>query len=62
MKRNGQLAVYAVYYDDLGNIQGWSEKPFSPETDGLEELRTNLNLMLDALGKEIVEYAAPQDR
>jgi hypothetical protein len=63
MKKDGQLAVYAVYYDDLGNIHGWSEKPFSPEADGLEELRTTLNLMLDALGKEIVEYnAAPQDR
>jgi hypothetical protein len=58
MKKDGQLAVYSVYYDDRGNIHGGSERPFSPEADSLEELRTTLNLMLDALEKEIVEYKA----
>ena len=58
MEKDGHVAVYSVYYDDSGNIDGWSERPFSPEADSLEELRTTLNLMLDALEKEIVEYKA----
>jgi hypothetical protein len=58
MKKDGQLAVYSVYYDNNGNIHGWSESPFSPEADSLEELRTTLNLMLNALEKDIVDYKA----
>ena len=56
MKKDGQLAVYSVYYDDRGKINGWSERPFSREADSLEELRTTLNLMIDALDKEIIAY------
>ena len=58
MKKAGHLAVYPVYYDDRGNIRGWSERPFSPEAESLEELRTTLELMLDALEKEIIEDEA----
>ena len=56
MKRDGLLAIYSVYYDDGGIIQGWSVDPFSPEADDLEELRTTLELMLEALAEEIIEY------
>ena len=58
MKKAGHLAVYPVYYDDRGNIRGWSERPFSPEAESLEELRTTLELMLDAFEKEIIEDEA----
>ena len=57
MNKAGQLAVYSVYYDDNGKIEGWSEMPFSPEADDLEELRTTLELMLEALTKDILEYS-----
>jgi hypothetical protein len=61
IRKDGQLAVYPVYYDDRGNIRGSSEIPFSPEAGSLEELRTSLELMLDALEKEIIEYeGAPE--
>ncbi len=61
IKKDGHLAVYPVYYDDRGTIRGSSEIPFSPEAENLEELRTTLELMLDALEKEIIEYeAAPE--
>ena len=56
MNKAGQLAIYPVYYYDNGNIAGWSEIPFSPEADDLEELRTTLELMLEALTKDILEY------
>ena len=55
MKKNGVLGVYAVYYDDSENIQGWSESPCSPTADDLYELKTTLNLMLGSLEKDIVE-------
>lgn len=55
MKKAGRLAVYSVYYDDNGAISGWSEIPFSPEADNLEDLRATLELMLDALTEEILE-------
>ncbi len=61
MKKDGQLAVYSVYYDERGNIRGWSDIPSSPEADSLGELRTTLELMRYALKKDIVEYeAAPE--
>jgi hypothetical protein len=56
MRRNGRLGIYAVYYDEDQNIDGWSESPFSPEADDLEELKTTLGLMLESLEKDIVEY------
>jgi hypothetical protein len=59
MKRGERFAVYAVYYDEGGKIQGWTETAFSPEADSLEELRTTLELMLASLHKEIVEYKSP---
>ena len=61
MKKGGHLAVYPVYYDDSGKFRGCSEIPFSPEADNLEELRNTLELMLDALTKEILEHeSAPE--
>jgi hypothetical protein len=61
IKKDGKLAVYPVYYDDRGNIRGSSEIPFAPEAESLEELRTTLGLMLDALEKEIIEYEAASE-
>jgi len=55
LKKDGALGVYAVYYDDAENVQGWSESPFSPTAENLGELRTTLNLMLESLEKDIIE-------
>lgn len=56
MKRSERLAVYAVYYDDGGNVEGYSENPFSPEADSLEELRTTLELLSASLEEDVIEY------
>jgi hypothetical protein len=62
MKENSELGVYAVYYDDSGNIEGWSEKPFSPTASNLEELKTTLELMRESLKKEIIDIdSMPED-
>lgn len=50
------MAVYAVYYDDGGNVEGYSENPFSPEADSLEELRTTLELLSASLEEDVIEY------
>ena len=55
VKKDGVLGVHAVYYADDGNIEGWSERPFSPVADSLDELRTSLELMLESLEQEVIE-------
>ena len=55
LKKDGVLAVYTIYYDENGNIKGWSANPFSPEAEDIEELRTNLELMLESLKDEIIK-------
>jgi len=63
LKKDGALGVYAVYYDDAENIQGWSEHPFSPVAEDLDELKTTLTSMVESLEKEIVEVGpTPEDR
>jgi hypothetical protein len=56
MRKGEYLAIYPVYYDDTGSICGWSEIPFSPETNTLEELKSTLRLILDALDEDILEH------
>lgn len=60
MNKDGVLGKHAVYYDDSGNIEGWSEVPFSPVAHGLDELKTNLELMLETLEKDIIDIRLPQ--
>jgi hypothetical protein len=54
VRKEGALAIHAVYYDDSGEVEGWSERPFSPVAESCDELRTNLELMLEALGKDVL--------
>ena len=54
-KKDGVLGVYAVYHDDNGTIEGWSMNPFSPEAESLDELRTHLERMLEALEQGVID-------
>jgi hypothetical protein len=56
MLRDGRLAIYTVYYGEGGVIEGWSESPACPEANDLFELRTSLQLMLDAIENPILKY------
>lgn len=38
--------VYEVYYDEGGEIDGWTAKPAYPQGESLNELRSNLIMML----------------
>jgi hypothetical protein len=56
MNKNGLLGVHGVYYDGDGNIQGMDQDPNAPQAETIDELRTVLELMLEALEKPILDY------
>ena len=56
MKKGGYLGVHGVYYDEHGNIQGMDQDPNAPTAETRAELRTMLELMLQALKKPILDY------
>jgi hypothetical protein len=55
LKKAGLFAIHSVYYDDEGEIRGWSENPDPVIDEDIEYLKTQLALMLEATGKEILE-------
>jgi hypothetical protein len=56
MERDGELAIYEVYYDDDGGVQGYTENVAFPAGDTLEALRANCQLYVAALAKPILKY------
>ena len=48
-----QLGIYEIYYDDNGNVNGWTQEPVAVVGDDLE---WTLNKMQECLGKPILEY------
>ena len=58
LKKDNSLAIHSVYYNDEGKIVSWSLEPEFPNGDDIEELRTDLTLMLEATEKEIVDVEA----
>ena len=56
MNKNGLLGVHGVYYDEHGNIQGMDQDPNAARAETRDELRTMLELMLEALEKPFLDY------
>lgn len=58
LDRDGYLAIYEVYYDDEGNVRGYTENPTYPRgyEGDLDELKTQLELYCEALDKPILKY------
>jgi len=42
--------VYECYYDDKGELEGWTEEPVCVQGETLEELRADLSAMLHDVG------------
>ncbi|HLO92695.1 MAG TPA: hypothetical protein VK195_00125 [Burkholderiaceae bacterium] len=57
MNRDGELAIYEVYYDDEGRVRGHGSEPTFPAGDSIEALRANCALFLTALEKGVLVYA-----
>lgn len=56
MHRDGELAIYEVFYDAKGNIEGWTKNPSFPAAESAEALKADCARYLDALSKPILEY------
>lgn len=57
IKREDNLfAIYSVYYNEEGRIIGCSENPEPAISDDFEYLKTQLQLMLEATEKEIIDF------
>jgi hypothetical protein len=50
-----EVFIHEVYYDESGNIIGWSENAATITGHSKEELRGDLNLFNMALNKPILE-------
>ena len=65
MKRRNEIgeyefAVYEVYYDEGGNLCGWTENPLTPTCLSEDDLRHELTIMMEAFKKETLEYDMEQ--
>lgn len=49
-------AIYEVYYDESGKIDGWTEDSCSPEGDSLEELKESFRFFRQAFHAPILDY------
>ena len=55
MKRNnGEFAIVETYFDEEGNIEGWTVDNIAPVGDDLDELRWTLEEMLKACDKPVL--------
>lgn len=47
--------IVECYYDDDGNIIGWDEKSLAPSGNNKEELKTELEQMLGAFDRPVID-------
>lgn len=48
--------VHEVYYDETGDIEGWSEESVIPMGDSKDELKKTLENLMVSLEKEVLDY------
>lgn len=54
--KDRHLGIHSVYYDKNGNIRAMDIDPNVPLGSDLDDLRDRLELMLESLDKEILDY------
>jgi hypothetical protein len=54
--KDGQYAIYEIYYDDEGNIALFTEDPVYPMGESLDELRGDLEYLRHALTQPVLKY------
>lgn len=50
-----EFTIVETYYDDEGNVDGWTDDPAWPTGLTLEDLRGELRLMLEATEKPLLK-------
>lgn len=56
LDRDGELAIYEVFYDDDGRVVGHTEAPVSPHADCLQDLIDGVTCFAEALQKAVLPY------
>jgi len=51
-----EYGVYEVYYNENGEVKGYTENSMTPTVDSPEGLKKELEIMLKAFDQEILEY------
>lgn len=51
-----EFGIYEVYYDNNGNIKGWTENSLVPVCTSKEALLDELNIMQEAFEREVLIY------
>ena len=54
---DGTLYLHEAYYDRREGILGVARAPTSPCSDGLDQLRTEVGELLDALREPVLDFA-----
>jgi hypothetical protein len=54
--RNGEYAIYEVYYDEAGAIEAVTEAPVYPAGTSVEELGRDVKSYQQALKKPVLSY------
>lgn len=52
---HGELVIVEVYYDHEGNVEFWTEYPQPPLGEDIDDLRRDLQHMLEALDKPLFD-------
>ena len=56
MNKAGKLAIYSVYYNEAGKVEGYGIDPAFPLGETLEELKDCCEIYMEALKKPVLEY------
>jgi predicted RNase H-like HicB family nuclease len=58
VKKKGDLGygIHEVFYKDNGDIEAVTQDPVEPLGETFEELKKDLQRMLDACKKEVIDY------
>jgi hypothetical protein len=52
----GEVAVFELFYDETGQVDGFTEAPVSPAAESIEGLRQELELMLKCLEQPVLDH------
>jgi hypothetical protein len=55
LKKDDLFAIHSVYYNEAGEIVGWSQTPDPVIDEDFDYLKTQLTLMLEATEKEVID-------
>lgn len=56
MNKDGEFAIYEVFYRDDGSVEGYTDSPVFPRADSASGLIEELRRYAEALGHEVLMH------